>query len=399
MSQSLLNGSRRPRPLAIFQAFHHKRMRVWAAASVLLLLLAGCATTRVAEKEEEFIWPLPPETPRIKYVRSIHSEMDVGKQKGFSEGISEALFGRSRMLALRKPGTVYTDRAGKVYVTDSMWRGIAVFDFPGRRLFAFRGSGKGVLTRPAAVATDGAGRMYVADRADKRVVVFDPAGRFVTAFGGKDLLVRPTGIAINEMLGRVYVVDAWAHQVKVFSLDGMYLFSIGKQGKKEEARDIGSHDQVWNRGRGDGEFRYPLQIAIGPEGRLYVADTMNFRIQIFDPDGRFLSTFGRLGDNPGEFARPKGIAVDSEGHIYVSDAAFNNVQIFDEKGRLLLSFGGIGFGKASFWLPAGLYIDHQDRIYVVDQYNHRVQVYQYLSQKVGNRGKPAPQNRAEKTSR
>ena len=76
-------------------------------------------------------------------------------------------------------------------------------------------------------------------------------------------------------------------------------------------------------------------------------DSMNFRVQIFDPDGKFLRVFGKLGDSFGQFARPKGIGVDSEGHVYVVDSAFNNVQIFDETGRLLLFLVGLGTRGAS----------------------------------------------------
>jgi len=105
---------------------------------------------------------------------------------------------------------------------------------------------------------------------------------------------------------------------------------------------------------------------------------MNFRVQVLDPKGHFLLTFGKIGNVPGCFSRPKGIALDSEGHIYVTDAAFNNIQIFDKEGKLLLYFGNFGSGLADLRLPAGMFIDKDDRIYVADQLNHRIQVYHYL---------------------
>jgi DNA-binding beta-propeller fold protein YncE len=114
---------------------------------------------------------------------------------------------------------------------------------------------------------------------------------------------------------------------------------------------------------------------------LYVVDTLNFRVQIFTPNGKFIKTFGEIGNLPGNFYRPKGIGLDSEGHIYVSDASFSNVQIFDQDGRLLLSFGAFGSGLADLRLPAGLYINEHDQIYVVDQFNNRIQVYQFLGAK------------------
>ena len=64
-------------------------------------------------------------------------------------------------------------------------------------------------------------------------------------------------------------------------------------------------------------------------------DSMNFRVQIFDAEGKFIKKFGEVGTGYGQFSKPKGIAVDSEGHIYVVDSAFNNIQIFDAEGKLL----------------------------------------------------------------
>jgi DNA-binding beta-propeller fold protein YncE len=105
---------------------------------------------------------------------------------------------------------------------------------------------------------------------------------------------------------------------------------------------------------------------------------MNFRIQVFDRNGKFLRQIGRHGDGPGAFARPKGIALDSDGHLYVADAAFNNVQVFDAQGRVLMAFGGFGRSSGALSLPLGVFIDRYDRIYVADRYNNRVQIYEYL---------------------
>ncbi|HAK59476.1 MAG TPA: hypothetical protein DCO77_03700, partial [Nitrospiraceae bacterium] len=116
-------------------------------------------------------------------------------------------------------------------------------------------------------------------------------------------------------------------------------------------------------------------------GKVYVTDTSNFRVQVFDQDGKFLMKVGGVGDTPGAFTRPKGLGIDSEGNVYVADAAFNNVQMFDENGRLLLYFGGIGKSPGFFLMPAGLSVDEKDRVYVADSLNGRVQVFQYFSEK------------------
>ncbi|HEX4931848.1 MAG TPA: hypothetical protein VFV33_01635, partial [Gemmatimonadaceae bacterium] len=108
------------------------------------------------------------------------------------------------------------------------------------------------------------------------------------------------------------------------------------------------------------------------------SDAMNFRVQGFTRDGKFLVEFGGLGDRPGRLARPKGLGVDGEGHIYVADAAFNNIQVFNAKGQLLLAFSEMGQRNGAMSMPLGLHIDGRDRILVADRYNDRVQLYEYL---------------------
>jgi DNA-binding beta-propeller fold protein YncE len=107
-------------------------------------------------------------------------------------------------------------------------------------------------------------------------------------------------------------------------------------------------------------------------------DSLNFRIQVFDPDGKYISSFGSHGDGIGEFSNPKGISLDSDGNIYVADAIFDAIQIFNQEGSLLLSIGSTGQGPGEFWIPVSIFIDHTDRIFISDSYNKRVQVFKYL---------------------
>ena len=111
---------------------------------------------------------------------------------------------------------------------------------------------------------------------------------------------------------------------------------------------------------------------------------MNFRVQIFNENGDFINTFGRLGVTLGTFSKPKGVAVDLEGHIYVVDGLYDTIQVFDQDGPLLMHFGEAGEGEGSFWLPNGIAIDSRNQIYVADTYNQRVQVFKFL-------GSPTPE--------
>ncbi len=83
-----------------------------------------------------------------------------------------------------------------------------------------------------------------------------------------------------------------------------------------------------SQGSGDGQFENPYSVAVGSGGKIYVTDTFNDRIQVFKPNGVFLSAFGSSGTGDGEFSLPQGIAVGGGGNIYVADTVNNRVQVF-----------------------------------------------------------------------
>ncbi len=367
--------------------YFHNNFKIILGVTVVLLSLVACGGTRqgaINSDKQDLIWPLPPEPPRIRYEKSVHSELDVGRERSLSRRIYEMIFGRAPLRALKKPTAVHTDNSGRVLVADTGWRKVLVFDFDNKSLDVLGKSGSGRLLNPLGVTTDPTGRIYVTDAGGSRVMIYDSEGKYLFAFGGKEEFVRPSGIAVNLEGKKIYVVDTWAHQIKVFDCNSRkHLFSIGKKGKKTNELNEGVLDQAWNRGSEEGEFRFPTQIAIGPDGKLYIVDTLNFRVQIFSGTGEFINSFGEVGNFPGTFYRPKGIALDSDGNIYVSDAAFSNIQIFTPDGKLLLHFGSFGSGLADLRLPAGLYINPQDQMFVVDQFNNRIKVYQYLGGKPG----------------
>lgn len=124
-------------------------------------------------------------------------------------------------------------------------------------------------------------------------------------------------------------------------------------------------------------LNYPTFVAATGTGELLVNDTMNYRVKRYHADGTVISTFGVEGNGPGAFARPKGVAVDDHGNVYVVDALFDNVQIFDPQGRVLLVIGTGGGAPGQFWSPAGIDIV-DDRIYVADTFNDRLQLFRYL---------------------
>jgi len=262
------------------------------------------------------------------------------------------------------------------------------------------------LRRPSDVVSDAAGNIYVADAEMRIVFVFDQEKKALRFLGLRRLGV-PVGLAISNKRGMIFVSDSQQNKIFGFDMrtDNLKL-TIGGPGEFRRPTGLVYDDNsdrlyiadtqnhiikvfdkdgrqlfaIGKRGNGDGEFNFPSFLAMDKNGILYVVDSFNFRVQMFDAEGNFLKKFGRLGDASGSFSRPAGIAVDSDGNIYVVDTSFNNFQIFNNNGKLLLWVGNAGRNPGEFYLPTGIFIDGKDRIYVADSFNQRVQVFQYLKE-------------------
>jgi DNA-binding beta-propeller fold protein YncE len=385
-------------------------MRTNLLLPVLMALALG-ATPAFGQRlaEQELVWPLPPEEPRIRYIGQVSSEADIGKSVGFFSRMRNSLAGtQSSVLGLQRPHDVYVDGGTRYFVSDGARGKVVLFNKDTQTASVIGEGGVGNLRKPMGLGGDGSGTVYVADASGSRVVAFDRDGEYLNAYGGESILLNPVDVAVDVAHDRLYVVDSYLHQVVTFSINsGEVLQRIGKneedlaekRATMEGIWEGGTHgaqagaevegptthagteprDLVRNRGSGDGEFRYPAFVATAPDGTLYVSDQMNFRIQQFDAEGNFTRQVGQIGRTPGSFSRPKGIGVDSQGHVYVADGLFNNVQVFDSEGRLLLVFGKVGADEGELYLPLGLQVDAEDRIYIADRYNNRIQVFQFLA--------------------
>lgn len=289
-----------------------------------------------AEEAAAFYPPLP-DAPRIQHLTTLSGERDLSGEKG---GFAAFILGdepSSQRLAQPYGAALYK---GRLYVADSGAGGLAIFDLGEKSFTLFQGSGNGRLKKPINVRIDADGTKYVTDTGRNQVLVYGADERFFKAFGGFGQF-RPADVAIGP--DRLYVTDLLNHQVQVLDkITGRVLYKFGKAGS------------------GDGEFFHPTNIALAPNGDLYVTDTSNYRVQRFTKEGKHVRTIGSVGSTPGSFARPKGIAVDRAGRLYVGDAAFENVQIFDDSGRLLLYFGQPGDGPGSLNLPAGVSLDYDN---------------------------------------
>lgn len=348
---------------------------------VPLLLLALAVPSRPADKAkkppqtaaavtQELVWPLPPAPPRVRWLGQITDLNEVrGKTKkkpSWMDRIAGVKPPDEPDMRLLRPYGIAVDSRGRIYVADSFQRSVFVLNPAQQRVERRASSARVSLAVPIGVALDDKDRLFVSDSFNHSITCFDPEGKVLAQFG-RDELERPGGIAVDHQRHRLYVADAKAHRIAIFNTE---TFALERYLGGPNTSDT----------PGPGQFSAPTNVAVDPQGNLYVTDTWNHRVQIFDRRGRFLRAFGSHGTRPGNFVRPKGIAVDSEGHIYVVDSEFNNFQIFSPEGQPLLAVGSLGSEPGQFILITGIFIDSQDRIYTTEQEGGRVQIFQYLRQ-------------------
>lgn len=348
-----------------------RRLPALLALGAAALGAAGCAPKRIGM---EVVWPDPPDLARIRFVTAFRSTGELDLTVG-GEFLRQVL-GGGRDVALTQPRGVALSPDGKrLYIADQGVRALLVADFEKKALTQF--SGDNEVDQPFGVAVDAAGNVYVTDQRARSVIVYDAAGKLLRRFGQADELVRPSGIAIDRGRGFVYVSDpahvrADHHRVLKYQLDGTSLGQVGK-----------------SRGSEDGEFNFPMFLDVNPKGDLLVADMMNFRIQVFGPDGAFLRKFGQAGTEPGMFSRIKGLAHDGFGNLYVVDGDHSTVQIFNPDYEALMYFGGPLPLLEHLNLPMGIAIDPaNNRIYVVNTGAPRINVYELFNTTAGDAKAP-----------
>ncbi|TXT27228.1 MAG: hypothetical protein FD134_134 [Gallionellaceae bacterium] len=350
--------------------FSGRNPLVWLLG-IVLLGLAACAQVGDDERgpERKLVYPSPPDEPRFVYERTIRGSADVEPVKEDSK-LKQLLTGEGQVSqGMRKPYAIAVHR-GRIFVSDTFARIVRVYDVPEGRYFSIgdseKLSDKERLVKPIGISVDDAGSLFVADATQKLIMVYDRDGNFLRRFGGADLFSRLTSVTVDKKGERAYVVDIGGaasksefHRVLVFNAKtGENLFNFG------------------TRGSGPGELNLPRAVAVGKD-KLYVVDGGNFRIQVFDMDGKFQKSFGGVGKQIGNFARPKEADTDADGNLYVIDSAFGNFQIFNPEGELLMYVGERSDdpGPGRFNLPSGITVDENGRIYVVDQMFKKVDIF------------------------
>lgn len=180
--------------------------------------------------------------------------------------------------------------------------------------------------------------------------------------GGELSLARPRGVDVADD-GTIYVADTGNHRILHLSAEGEILSSWGS------FADLAQGDAP------GGTFNEPWDVAVAPDGTVYVADTWNHRIQHFTANGDFLDMFGTFGqgESPTAIWGPRSVAVDNEGRLYVSDTGNKRILVFDRQGESVAEFGGPGYESGRLSEPVGLSLADDGTLYVADTWNMRIQ--------------------------
>jgi DNA-binding beta-propeller fold protein YncE len=229
-----------------------------------------------------------------------------------------------------------------------------------------RGSGKGEFDLPSGMCIDGNGNILVADTGNGRIEKFSPTGAFLSIIGmkgsGHGQLGEPNGIAVDRA-GNIYVAEVGSnHRVQKLAPDGTFI-------AEWKGPDAG--------------FYGPRRIAIGPDDSVYIVDQGRTRIVKLSPDGQVLSNWGSKGSADGQFNDPTSVAVDStSGKVYVADPINKRIQVFDQNGRFLTKWVMPEWGQ-----PAGfedLAIDSKaGRLYASSDHTDAVLIFDLNGTRIG----------------
>jgi DNA-binding beta-propeller fold protein YncE len=261
----------------------------------------------------------------------------------------------------KEPRGMAIDRDGAVYVADFRNYRIQKLDKDGSfiRAWGEKGSGPGQFRDPCDVAISDEGLVYVADTFNNRVQVFDADGNFARQFKGG--FFAPRGIAVDSK-GHVWIADTGNNMVKVFSAGGEPILEIGRKGRESEKDESGA-------------FRRPIGVASNGAGKMYVADSGNRRVQVFDEDGTYLSEFAVDGWEKGPINEPY-VAVDGRGDVYVTDPPGQRVLRYSSEGTLLGKLEPMEKSKPLMHYPVGIAVEPRgDGVYIVDCRNHMVRKF------------------------
>ncbi len=314
------------------------------------------------------MWPSPPNIARVRwldyfagakvdYTPAADSKPKATWMDRLAGGQSqpEKFNPKTFPFQLIGPYGIAVDSKGLVYVADQRVGAIFIFNTETHEAQLIRNGYEAHFGWINGLAIDDDDRLFVSDGKMHHVLILNAKHEVENQI--TEGLVDPVGLAIDTTNRFLYVVDTQQDQVIVYDADTLKLLRrIGTGGKNHFLTT-------------PGDFGAPQGVAVDKDGNVYVTDTLNNRVEIFDADGNFISEFGKHGDGPGYFARPKGIAVDGDGHIWVADEMEDRLQVFNREGQLLTYIGqGHGELPGQFKALVGVAVDKQNRVFTTEQY-------------------------------
>jgi len=215
------------------------------------------------------------------------------------------------------------------------------------------------------VAVDSREHVFVFHRGEHPIIEFDRDGKVVRSWGDR-MFDRPHGIRVDAE-GNFWLADDLAHIVVKMDRTGRVRMVLGRKGQKGETND---------------SFNRPTDIAVAPNGDFYVSDGYgNSRVVKFSKDGRFLRAWGKKGSGEGEFNLPHSVALDRQGRVYVGDRENYRMQVFDGDGKFLHQWKHVGS-------PWGIAITPDQHIIMCDGHNNRILKLNLEGQVLGVLGSP-----------
>ncbi len=256
-------------------------------------------------------------------------------------------------------GVAVTPAGDRIYVTESGGeRLVKVFDRNGNLLFTFEPMDESIGFRTPVYVTIGPdGRIYVSDRYHHTVRIYDTEGKQVGTLDppdGEDFWA-PLGLSFVGQ--KLYITDVTKeqHRVLIYDANGQFLDAFGKEGKET------------------GQFWFPNAVLVDEKGWIYVSDSNNGRLQVFDADKAFQYAIGA-------FNMPRGMALDDQGRLFIVDTVAHQIHVYStdtQPIRLLYQLGDLGIDNGEFNFPNDIAVDQTGRLYITDRENNRVQVWSF----------------------
>ena len=226
-----------------------------------------------------------------------------------------------------------------------------------------KGLDDGRFFKPRAITIDDEDRLYVADKTG-RIQVFNRDGNFIRSWRIPEVYSgKPVGLSISHD-GLLIVCDTHYFRLLFYTPTGELI----------PARTIGGKN-----GREPGEFGFITDVVQDSDNNYYVGDYGDFdRIQKFDPDGNYVCEIGGHGESPGQFLRPQSLAMDADNHLWVADSCNHRIQVFNanvEPPKLLFHWGKQGHEAGQMSYPYAIELLDDGNVMVCEFGNHRVQKF------------------------